>query len=419
MIRTTLRIALVSSVLGCVAGPAAAQEAAAPVAVPGGEITCTLLHNDSANLTTFPGILLERGIDCLDEMRHATDEIIDGARELLGSPDTHSRVLNALIAGDHGWQFLKDIDFKVKTFEADDGGEAGLGFSYEYSKSLQGHDVRCARAACIRGLDLQFDANGNVAVDSDRNPNDFLETHLSFAFFQSLGGVSQPSEQTRRQFTQLQRAFIAAEGDSDEEEQAVRDIEKLVRPLLSDQFYWEIAGDTAFESDQKFEATQWTYGFHAAFDIKAWNDSSPFATFNLFDYPFAALRTLSGYGPFKPSGTAWPSLLIGLDQVDPGEDTPRALAGETGSFDRLRFEASFRTAVARHGNDDLYVSVNYRYYKERNAPAVVRDLELDSFRYVTVVLGGNNGLYVSYTDGKLPLDVADDRVFELGYQFHR
>jgi hypothetical protein len=48
----------------------------------------------------------------------------------------------------------------------------------------------------------------------------------------------------------------------------------------------------------------------------------------------------------------------------------------------------------------------------------VKSLGLDDFSFYTIVLGGSQGVYVSYSDGRLPLDAASDQVFELGYQFH-
>ena len=249
----------------------------------------------------------------------------------------------------------------------------------------------------------------------------------SFAFFQSTGGVTRPTSDQKKKITKLRNDFIAADLNSDEEEQAVQAIEGLVRPLLSDQFYWEIAGDATFESDQEFAARQWAYGIHAVFEIKAWNDDSAWAKFNVIDYPFAALRTLTAYEScasggsacFKPRGTAWPSVLVGLDRVSGAEDTPREAAGETSDYDRLRLEASFRTPIARYGDDEIYISVNYRYYEERDAPPAVKAADLDSSKLFTIVLGGEDSIYVSYTDGRFPFDLVDDQVFALGYQVHR
>jgi len=411
-----------------------AQEVAAPVEVPAipgetpaGDFPCTVVEGAKADVLAITGVLLTRGLDCVESFRKSAEDTLDVVRSTLESPETQSRLLNEFIDGDHGWQFLKDVNFKVKTFESDNGGEAALGFSYDYSKSMQSHDLRCSRKACTRALDLQLSANGNVAAEAELNPNNFLETQLSFAWFQSTGGVTEVSDATRAQFKKLQKEFIDAEGDSEEEELAVRNIENLVRPLLSDQFYWEIAGDAAFESDQEFEAKQWTYGVHTVFEVKGWNDASALAKFNVLDYPFAALRALTGYETcadggsscFKPRGTAWPSVLVGLDRISGAENAPRELAGETGDYDRLRLEASFRTPIARYGDDRLFISVNYRYYEELDAPASVQTADLDSFEFFTVVLGGEDGIYVSYTDGRLPLDLVDDQVFELGYQFHR
>lgn len=354
-----------------------------------------------------------------------TDEVVDVAVQTLQSPETLNRVLDTFLTRDHGWQFLRDVNFQFKAFEADGANEAALGFSYDYNKSVQNHPLECSADACIRGLDLMLTANGNVAFDSQRNPNNLIETALSFAFMQSKGGVTQLGQEQSKRLQQLTKDFQRADTE-EEEEAAVEQIVDLVGPALSDQFYWEVAGDVSFESDQSFERKQWTYGVHAAFDMKGWSNDSAIARFNIFDYPFAALRMLTGYEEcegggsacFVPRGTAWPSFLVGLARVSPEDDDPRALAGAASEYDRGRFEASFRTPLARLGNDRLYVSINYRYYKELDASPLVRSLDLDSFSFYTIVLGGSDGIYVSYTDGKLPLDLTEDRVFELGYQFH-
>jgi hypothetical protein len=390
--------------------PAAEEET--PPAVAGGTPVTTLLA------------LIERGVAQPAPAGARTEDVIDSVRNALESPETQSRVLNTYLNRDHGWQFLRDVNFRFKAFEADSA-DAALGFSYDYKKSLQGQELACGGEACVRGLDLNLAANGNVAFDADHNPNNLLDTALSFAYFQSTGGVKRAGDAAIRQFRTLQREFIAAETEA-EEEAVVRKIESLVRPSLTDQFYWEVAADVSLESNQQFTQKQWTYGAHAVFEVKGWGDDSPFAKFNIFDYPFAALRMLTGYETcpnggsacFMPRGTAVPTLLVGFARVAPQDDDPRAQAGDTSDFDRVRFEASFRTPLARVGDDRLYVSVNYRYYKELDASANVKSQDLDEFSFYTIVLGGSQGVYVSYSDGRLPLDAASDQVFELGYQFH-
>jgi hypothetical protein len=390
--------------------PAAAEETALPGSE-GGTAATTLL------------LLIQNGL-VQPALGARTEETIETVRNALESPETQSRVLNTYLASDHGWQFLRDVNFRFKAFEADSA-EAALGFSYDYKKSLQGYELACGADTCVRGLDLNLAANGNVAFNEERNPNNLLDTALSFAYFQSTGGVSKPSDATTQQFRALRDQFVLAESE-EEEEAIVRKIEDLVRPVLTDQFYWEVAGDVSLESNQQFTRKQWTYGVHGVFEAKGWSNDSAFAKFNLFDYPFAALRALTGYENcpgggstcFIPRGTALPTVLVGFARVTPEDDDPRAQAGDTSDFDRVRFEASFRTPIARVGDDRLYVSVNYRHYKELDASAGVKSLGLDDFSFYTIVLGGSQGVYVSYSDGRLPLDAASDQVFELGYQFH-
>lgn len=352
-----------------------------------------------------------------------TSATIDVLRQSLESPETQSKILNSYLQSDSGWQFLKDINFKFKAFDADARSETALGFSYDYQKSLTDHPLPCGseKSACIRGLDLSISAKGNVAFDSDKNPNDFLDTSLDFGFFRSTGGsLGEPVD-----LLAMDQAFADAK-TPEEEEAVIQKIIAAVRPKLTDQFYIEVAGSASLESNQQFTIKQWTYGFHTILEMKSWSTNSALSKFNVFDYPFALLRTLTGYEDcgggsgkcFVPRGTSWPTFLLGITRVMPKDNDPRTLAGDSSDFDRVQGELSFKTPLARVGEDSLYISINYRYYKELGAASGVKAADLDDFDFVTVVLGGDTGAFVSYTNGKLPLDAVDDRVFELGYQFH-
>lgn len=353
-------------------------------------------------------------------------ETIDTLRAALGSPETLNRVVDTFLTTDSGWQFLKDVNFEFMTFQADDIEQPGLGFSFDYQTQLKNHDLACETdgESCIRGLGLSFDMSGTFAFDKENNPQDLITAKLDFDYFQSTGGRARVDAD---RVLELEEAFVSA-STPEEGEAAVLAIEGLVRPSLTKQFYYSVGGDVSFESNQQFTTKQTLYGVHLALDFKDWAGTSAWTTFNFLDYPFAALRALTGYDCvtradgnrdcFQPSGTSWPTLLFRSSRVKPDDDDPRSLAGDSSEFTRMDFEASFRTPVARLADDELYITVNYRFYAENDPSPLVEAAELDQFEYYTVTIGGNRGMYLSYSDGKLPLAFADDQVVELGFRTH-
>lgn len=368
-------------------------------------------------------ILREAGLSDATGLEDASD-VKNALKETLDNPETQSSLLNKYFTADPSWQFLKDIQFKFKAFDVDGSDDSALGYSYAYDKTIADKELNCRAAGCARGLDFSLSATGNVAFDSDTNPNDFLKSTASFGFFQSRGAAPQYRDQAHEDevfanLIALEDEFVEAE--SEEEEEVIQEIVGLVRPILSDQFYFEIAGDASLESNQRFTEKQWAYGVHGVLEVKSWQIDSGLSRLNFFDYPFAAIRALSNYEDcgacFRPRGTSWPSLLVGLDRVSPQDMDPRALAGDKSDFDRLRVEASFRTPIARIQNNRIYAALNYRYYEELSASTTTEAADLDSFDYFTLTIGGSEGIYVSFTNGKLPLDATDDKVYELGFQF--
>ncbi|HYM34823.1 MAG TPA: hypothetical protein VET48_05460, partial [Steroidobacteraceae bacterium] len=131
-----------------------------------------------------------------------SSEVTKCLSNVLQDPATLNRAVDLLVAADSGLAFLRDIQFKFKTFEATDNAgtkQAHLGFSYSYAKSIDTAPMKqhCGEA-CTEAFDLRFSTQGNVAFDSDVNPRNFLESHLNFAWFRSSGGVKQlsPAEQS-------------------------------------------------------------------------------------------------------------------------------------------------------------------------------------------------------------------------------
>ena len=365
-----------------------------------------------------------QGFATLKEVTGVSLDDLSAIREQLESPETLNKVLLTHLDKRHGWQFLKDVKFQFKGFESSENDRTALGFSYDYDKSVLDHDLGCRLDGCIRGLDLSFSAIGNVAFDSDVNPRDFLDTKLSFAFFQSRGGVQKGGAELKSKIDAAVEMFFDADTDAEADEIG-EDVVMLVRQTLTPQLYFSIAGDLALESDQRFDTRQTVWSARGAIDFKDWTNRTAWTSFNIFDFPAAAIRAAAGYDGcgsrpgtcFRPRGTAWPTLLLGIGRVSPSGDDPRALAGDSSDFTRVDAEVSYRSPLARVGNDNLYLSANWRYYRELNPINAVRDADLDEFSLLTLAIGGTEGVFISYSDGKLPFAFADDQVFELGLRF--
>lgn len=143
------------------------------------------------------------------------------------------------------------------------------------------------------------------------------------------------------------------------------------------------------ESDQKFDNTQFAWGARAT-GLKQ-------NILNRHDY-------------------------LGLDlnygQVDPGDDKDRKAAlGVTSlkAYNRIDFEALYHYETGWRLVETI--ELNYRYFDEQNAPAAIRAAKLDKHHLATVRLGLPQGLFVAYSEGKLPFDRKKDQIFEIGLSY--
>jgi len=361
--------------------------------------------------------------------------------QVLSDPATLNHALQSVTAVDFGWAFLRDVHWAFKTFESPDAtgsSRAHLGISYAYDKSIVTAPLaQTCGVACMTALDFRFSTQGNVAFDSDVNPRDFLESHLTFAWFRSSGGARQLTPTAQDQYNDLaiKMAMVPA-GREAELQQYYKQLSRLIAGNLTDQIYLEFGGDVSLESDQKFSRKQMVYAARAAIDFRGWsglNATSWQATptsgkLNIFDYPFALLRRLTGYGPcdagghalgscIAPLATSWPTVSVAIGQVQASQNDPRTLlANGDASYTRIATEISFKTPVAMWGEKPIYVTANYRRYDELSAPIAVKQANLGSFRYLAAIVGPQRGFFASYSTGRLPFDRRSDQIYELGFR---
>jgi hypothetical protein len=369
-------------------------------------------------------------------------------KKILSDPvavDIINRVIKKEVLRDDGWLFLRDIDFKFKIFDAtDDGTPLSGGFAYAYEKDIRDHEFQ-VKGLDYADLDLSFSSRGNVAFDSDVNPEDFLDTKINFGFYGSHGGTRGPMtpEDHERYITLTQELsnLSTAELRTSPKKQ---ELLKLARSYLTNQVGFDLGGKVAFETDQTFSHRQMVYGGELGlvvsgwerFDATTWNETSTLAKFNLVDYPFAVIRWATGFDQgFAPRGLNFPAGRTGIGLVDPQNDDPRAAFGDHSSFPRVDAEVSFRTPVVDASNllhlsggnlldnlklilDVIYVSADYRYYREIGASNAVKSANLAEFNYVVATVGSTSGPFFSYLDGHLPFDRTSDQIYEVGYKFH-
>jgi hypothetical protein len=369
---------------------------------------------------------------------NATAGLTDAVKAVLEDPETLNALLESNIETSSGLRFLKDVHLQFKTFDSGDGDPA-LGVAYQYDTGT--------RAKSISGENghwwttVSFDATGNIAFGNQLNPSDFLNTSLSLDFFGSWGGFyaapkskaagglawdatdaeAQSWFDANPEFQKFSKDLIAASEYTTVEEldksPEWRSVYAFVQKRTSTQYYLDASLHAALESNQTFTERNSVAGGHLGFEVKAYDRDSAWATANIFDYPFAALRWLTGYDQeFSVRGSNWPSVLLSLDHVAPEGNDPRSQAGDTSDYDRTRAEVSFTAPVGRYQGSDVKFSANYRYYHELGASAAVQSADLAAYDYAAFTLATEQGLFVSYATGHLPFDDGDQNYLELGFK---
>lgn len=314
-----------------------------------------------------------------------------------------------------------------------DAGGASLGVQIEFdgnfSEALQeptdqnGH-VRYDLSAGLRG-------SGQIAFDSADNPDNFVEAKLVGGFRRLAGGQFDFDAARTKRHQQLHWQQAKFASTDDEGYQAIeRELRKLIREAGgpdSDVTVVDLNLVAGLESNQEISTKQLVYGLEAQLAAAGWSgvhaehfEELPlWGKANLLDYPFAMVRLLTKADKnFIPSSTDLPVIRAGIAQVEPPDDDPRALAGDSSAFPRFDFEVSFKTRLAAAKGQQFYAALSFRKFQEIGADDVIKAAELDSYKYFVWLIGSEAGPYISYSVGRLPLDVTEDQTYKLGYQLH-
>ncbi|HBE76387.1 MAG TPA: hypothetical protein DDW65_01185 [Firmicutes bacterium] len=336
--------------------------------------------------------------------------------QALEQPLTINKELQSALTVDSAGRFLKDLNLKLVVFTTGDGKQS-LGLHYMLSKDIK-HFFFTNNDSRQTGLSYSLDLEGNVACEKNINPNDFLNSTFSVHYFQSRGGVIKITADFDTALNQLEDKMASIEDQNQLLTSAeFKAFATALRNQMSDQYYIDFSAIGGLESNQSFTDKQFYYGIQLGLDLKAWNPQSKLAKYNIFDWPFALIRFLSDNDrTFSPRGSAIPAVLFGLDMVDPLTGTVKKLHQDDSFFTRWRAETSFRTPLSLRNS--IFFEASYRYYWEPGASNLIQQNSMDRFGYFAAAITMPSGIFASYATGKLPSDLENDQVYELGFKLN-
>jgi hypothetical protein len=314
------------------------------------------------------------------------------------------------------YKFLNDLNVSFKTFQSKDSTKSSLGFTYnfnfDYSKYVEIDNHRIAHT-------FGLSTKGNVAFNKTLNPNNFLETKINYSYAHFSGGVVAQSDTAI--FTRLNdiedKLIKIKDLKSDEAIKLWEDFGSNLQ--LTDQYFYGFSPKISYESNQDFSKTQFVPGINIDLGAKSWNDKATLSKLNLFDYPFALLRLITGTDQqFTTYGSTLPTVQLALDYVIPTKDSLRkVIVKNENPYPRFKFETSFRTFVSRISNENIFFNADYRYYQELSASKEIIAANLSSVEYFVMALQSTSGLFVSYSTGKLPFDRKTDQIYSIGFNY--
>ncbi|MDP2365683.1 MAG: hypothetical protein Q8M94_18190, partial [Ignavibacteria bacterium] len=261
-------------------------------------------------------------------------------------------------------------------------------------------------------ISLSLRSKGNIAFEKKNNPEDFLESSISFHLFKSWGGTIAATPEVFMKLNELEISLAEIE-DSEEliNSPLLNKFISISKKYLADQYYLDFSLFGNYESNQDFSIKQYSYGVDLGIDCKLWKNEF----FNIFDYPIAAIRWLSGYDEeLNPMGASFPTFVISLEQVNPIQFESREVLDESGNYSRLSGEVLFKTPLS----SSSYFEADLKYYKEINPPAKIKDARLNECMYLKAAVTTVEGIFISYANGKLPFDLIDNKIYQLGFKYN-
>jgi hypothetical protein len=276
------------------------------------------------------------------------------------------------------------LKFKLLDREEED---SVIGLEFSYSTSFKRTTLKDT-GKYKHGYQFSFDLNGTVTQNEEDNPRDFINAKLSFS------GNYSPSFNLNKVQIGLSPEKCDAPQFADTRECILFDaaeIERFFEPV-GGAFYIDYGLNLGYETDQAFAAKNQIYG-----------------GFVYVGYEDFKRDSFMGYNSIKPS------LRLAVDTVEPSSETPRALAGDESSYQRLSGDFSLVVPLQRLLGVLYYFNFNYRIFQELDASEISKSADLDAFQLRTYSLTTPTGLFLSYSSGRLPFGIKDENTVELGF----
>jgi hypothetical protein len=312
---------------------------------------------------------------------------------------------------------FKNLKIHFKTFQATDSNKTSLGLSYKWDYEInKKKNTDYERSEFIAKINLR----GNIAFKKQLNPVDFQSAKLEIGTNGFRGGtVNRSTAAITTELNKINQQLAAIE---DEDELANSKLwNELTKAMgITNQYHYNFSAVGGWEGSQDFSKSQVTYGGQLRFSAKSYADKNMLAQLNILDYPFALIRYITGTDrSLSPYGATLPVVTLGVDMVKPTKDTVRrSFAGNKNQFARFRFEVGFRTFLLNVNNVPLHFNSAFRYFREINAPTMIKAAGLNQSSFFTFSVTGADTYFVSYSYGKLPFDRTNNAIYEMGFKFN-
>jgi hypothetical protein len=313
------------------------------------------------------------------------DAMSIAAKASLNDPQVLNSVLQSPILSNKFNNLPITMQFKLMERE---NANAVIGLEFSYSKAFN-QTVYSSEGDREHSYQFQLDIDGVVTQNAEENPRNFISGKLAIA------GRLMPSFNLEKLKAGLVPEYCDDEAHIDNTECFLLQadgVDAFFEPMGS-AFYLNYGADLGYETDQRFEAKNQTFG---GFLFVAYEDMR--------------MDTLMGYNNIKPS------LRIAAETVDPNLKTPRAIAGDNSSYTRLSGEFSLIVPLQKLAGLPYYLTFNYQIYGEIGASDIVKSADLDAYQLKTYSLNTPTGIFVSYSSGRLPFSLQNESTVELGFQ---
>jgi len=357
------------------------------------------------------------GMEFQDEILAANDALFDKLEDPDFYDDLWSKLVKAVTNRDSikGY-WLNSLNLDFKSFQTGEIPASSLGFTYD----LNVERGRQQEGKASRNfLSLAFSAKGNVTFNKELNPADFLDTKMSGKYSIAFGGLrlnEDPNMVHQRILTLLPVLMETPQAELKKTKEW-KEFKSLF--TLKNSYLFNTNFHGGLESNQDFTEKQYAFGAAVGFSAKAWESTNLLARLNILDYPFALLRWISKTDEtFSINGSTVPSVLVGLDYVNPVEDSLRStIDPDLDPYFRFKFEAGFKTLVVSAFKQTIYFEAAYKVFQEISPTPESIEAGLTKNQYVVAALHSDKGFFVSYAYGSLPFDRKDDAIYQLGFNY--